>query len=72
MNQKATGLTSLAFVSSQIFVTWKVFEQVEILAVQHKISRFTNGTRTHFYVDQITSELRGTSRKEEENCFTTM
>jgi hypothetical protein len=43
---KATSLTSLTFVSSQFLVTFKVFEQVEILAVQHKISPLTNGART--------------------------
>jgi hypothetical protein len=59
MNQKATSVTSLTFVSSQIFVTLKVFEQDEILAVQCKITPLTNGTHTHtpFYFVYITSEL---------------
>jgi hypothetical protein len=43
VNQKASSLTSLTFVSSQIFVTLKVFEQDEILAVQYKITPLTNG-----------------------------
>jgi hypothetical protein len=47
MNQKATSLTSLTFVSSQIFVILKVFEQGEILAVQCKITPLTNGTHAH-------------------------
>jgi hypothetical protein len=50
MNQKATSLTSLTCVSSQSFVTLKVFEQVEILAEQHKISPLTNGTQTYTLV----------------------
>jgi hypothetical protein len=69
MNQKATSLTSLTFVWSQIFVT-KVFEQGEILAVQHKTSPLTNGIHTHTHrhvcVDYITSELWHTSRKGRE------
>jgi hypothetical protein len=75
MSQKATSLISATFVSSQIFVTLKVFEQIEILAVQCKISPLTNGARTHarthththththFYVGYITSKSLVTSRK---------